>query len=106
MSIWKTARIGVVGLAALVMRPACSFADPVANPQVDATAKSVTASEVAVSSAPRAAQIEPMVAPVKREAPVVPENKAKSEAANKLVRAGGTHVSAKPLVKSVRKKRR
>ena len=45
-----------------------------------ATAKTQDAApaDVAVSSAPRAAQIEPMVAPVKRSAPQTPDNKAKT----------------------------
>jgi hypothetical protein len=89
MSILKNTSAGLragllalafVFLAAVVSVPARVTAEPAVTSQTEAVSKSSAASDVAVPSAPRAAQIEPMVDPVKREAPVAPDNKAKGDA--------------------------
>lgn len=103
MSILKIARIGVVGLAAVAMSSARSYAEPAASTEPDAPAKTAATTDVVVPSAPRAAQIEPMVAPVKRETPVAPENKAKSVVTKKPVRTVAAHASAKQPAKPVKK---
>jgi hypothetical protein len=94
-------RYGLLGLAfvflaAVVSVPARVAAEPVATSQTEPAPKASAAPDAALPSAPRAAQIEPMVDPVKREAPVAPESKAKrslvakgrEKACNKSTNAG------------------
>ncbi len=74
-----------------------SCAAPLGVRAQEATAKTLDAAPagVAVLSAPRAAQIEPMVAPVKRSAPQTPNSKAKTasvqagEATAKIAKTSG-----------------
>jgi hypothetical protein len=103
MSIWKIIRIGVVALAVVVLSSVRGNSEPAAIPQPGVPAKTAATSDVAVPSAPRAAQIEPMAAPVKREAPVAPQNKAKSAVNKKPVRSVSANTSSKPPAKSVQK---
>jgi hypothetical protein len=64
-------------LSAICLLLMCAAPLAVSAEETNAKPIDTTPADVAVPSAPRATQIEPMVAPVKRSAPQTPDNKAK-----------------------------